>query len=144
MQDASSLQGQEPGPKKRFGRGSSGDAETQGYPSASQQVCMCHQGLVSRWLKGCISLSLGFEKEISKQMEKDGPGIFPVSASCFLLPRLQGGSGRLCQRGTGAAVPVLACGSAGRWGCGADPPAPQLLPAPPRRGVGGNCSKHCY
>lgn len=41
-----------------------------------------HQGLGHKGLKPCVSLSLGFEKEISKQMEKD---IFPVSASCFLL-----------------------------------------------------------
>lgn len=71
---------------------------------------------VAKRLFPCVSLSLGFEKEISKQMEKDGPGIFPVSVSCFLLPHLQGGSGRLCRCGAGAAVPVR-CWS-GRAGAG--------------------------
>lgn len=41
------------------------------------------QGAISKSIKDCVSLSLGFEKEICKQMEKDGPGIFPVSASRF-------------------------------------------------------------
>lgn len=59
----------------------------------AQQICMCHQGPVSRWLNGCVSLSLGFEKDISKQTAKDGPGIFPVSAPRFLCPprEAQGG-----------------------------------------------------
>lgn len=59
----------------------------------AQQICMCHQGPVSRWLNGCVSLSLGFEKDISKQTAKDGPVIFPVSAPRFLCPprEAQGG-----------------------------------------------------
>lgn len=46
------------------------------------------QGAVSKSVKGCVSLALGFEKEVCKQMEKDGPGIFPVSASRFFLSEM--------------------------------------------------------
>lgn len=95
MQDVSSLQGQELGGEEAFWEGTFRDMDAQGCPSAPQQLCLCHQGLLPRQLKGCISLSLGFEKEISKQMlEKDGPGIYPVSAPCCPLPHC-----RRAQRG---------------------------------------------
>lgn len=59
-----------------------------------------HPGLVHKGFKSCVSSSLGFEKEISKQMEKD---IFPVSASCFLLAPYGE------TRGCGRVTPLCPC-----------------------------------
>lgn len=77
-----SMRGQELGAKAPLGREAQGMERLRGSLLCLRKSA-CAQGAVSKSIKGCVPLSLGFEKEICKQMEKGGPGIFPVSASRF-------------------------------------------------------------